>query len=54
MMDQSPLFSERSRFEEMVRYVSGTLAYSGGIESFDRVGDTGVQSLLAWNRDACK
>jgi hypothetical protein len=38
----------------MVGDVSGTLAYSGGIEAFDRVGNIGVQSLLARNRDASK
>src|SRR5579864_1762678 len=52
--DQSPGFGERTCFAEMVGDVSGALAYSGGIEPFDRVGDIRVQSLLARNRDASK
>jgi hypothetical protein len=43
MMDQSPPISERTRFEEMVRDVSGALVNGTGIEPLDRVGDAGMQ-----------
>src|SRR5262245_50140990 len=48
IMDHSPCVSERPRLEKMVRDVTGTLVDRGVIEPFDRVGDTSVESLLAW------
>src|SRR5271169_4513096 len=52
--DQSPLVGERPGLEEMVRDVSGALVGNAGIELLDRIGDTGMQSLLARGRDARK
>src|SRR5713226_6520867 len=54
VVDQSPLVSERSSFEQMVRDVSRALIDGIGIERLDRIGDGSVQPLLAWGRDAGK
>ena len=52
--DQSLVVSEGSCLEEMVSDLSGALVDGAGIEPLDRVGDVGVQSLLARSRDAGK
>src|SRR5580704_13991038 len=52
--DQFPAVAERSRFDQMVRDVSGTIVDGARIEPLDRVRDSGVQPLLPWDRDAGK
>src|SRR6266851_7097019 len=50
--DQFLLVSERPCLEEMVGDLSGALVGGVSIELLDRVGDAGVQELLAGRRDA--
>src|SRR5260370_7809866 len=50
-VDQSLLIGERSRFEQMVRDISGARADAPSLEPLDRARNIGMQSLLARRRD---
>src|SRR6516164_4176277 len=49
IMHQSTFVSEGAGLEEMVRDVTGTLVEAIRVELLNRIGDTDVQALLAWD-----